>query len=130
MRIAADVGVQRGDAFGGVDHQQRDVRRLKMLARHHHGELLGHQLGLALAADAGGVDKAVVVALALDHFVHGIARGACDRARRWRGWSSGKRVQQRALAHVGAADDGDLGLALVDTRRGYACGSSAAASSR
>ncbi len=96
-----------GDAFGGVDHDQRDVGGFQMLARHDHRELLGHQLGLALAADSGGVDEAVGLAVALDQFIDGIARGSGD-GRDDGAAGSGQRVQQRRLADVGAADDGDL----------------------
>ena len=50
--------------------------RFQMLARHDDGQLLGHQLGLALAADAGGIDEAIALAFVLHQFVNRIARGA------------------------------------------------------
>ena len=55
---------------------QRNVGGFEVLARHHDGELLGHQLGLALAADSGGVDEAVGLAVPLDEFVDRIASGS------------------------------------------------------
>ena len=60
--VAADVGVEGGDAFGGVEDEEGDVGGLEVLAGHDDGQLLGHELGLALAADAGGVDETEVVA--------------------------------------------------------------------
>jgi hypothetical protein len=62
VRVAADVGVEGGDAFGGVEDEEGDVGGFEVLAGHDDGELLGHEVGLALAADAGGVDEAEVVA--------------------------------------------------------------------
>ncbi len=112
MRVAADVGVDVGDAFLRVDDEQRDVGGFEVLARHDDGELLGHHLGLALAPDAGGIDEAEEVALALDDLVDRIARGAGDR-RDDGAAGAGQRVQQRGLADVRAADDGDLGLARL-----------------
>src|SRR5712692_770880 len=76
MGIAGDRRVQLADAFGGVNHQQRDVGGFEVLARHHHGELLGHQMSLAFAADAGRINEAEALAVALDHFVDRVAGGA------------------------------------------------------
>src|ERR1039458_1607625 len=73
--VAADVGVEGVDAFGSVEDEERDVGGFEVLAGHDDGELLGHELGLALAADAGGVDETEVVAGAGDHFVDSIAGG-------------------------------------------------------
>ena len=72
MRVSGDVGVDGGDTFGGVDHQQRHVRGLEMLSRHDDGELLRHELGLALATDTGGIDEAEFLTV------------VDDRVRRWR----------------------------------------------
>ena len=111
--VAADVGVERGDAFGGVEDEEGDVGGFEVLAGHDDGELLGHEVGLALAADAGGVDEAEVVAAAGDDFVDGVAGGAGDGGDDG-AVGSGEGVEQGGFADVGAADDGDLGLALVE----------------
>ena len=111
VRIAADVGVVGGHAFGSVDHEQGDVAGFEMTAGHDDGEFFGHQMGLALAADAGGVDEAQALAFVLDDFVDGVARGACN-GRNDGPRSSGKRIEQRRFADVGTADDRDRSLML------------------
>ena len=78
MRVAADGGIRGGYAFGCVDDEQRDVGGFEMAACHDDGELFGHHVGLAFAANACGVDEAVLCAVVLDDFVNGIARGAGD----------------------------------------------------
>src|SRR6185437_13718879 len=76
VRVAADGGVGCGDAFGGVDDEERDVGGLKMAAGHDDGKLLGHEVGFALAADSGGVDDAELLAVVFDDFIHGVTRGS------------------------------------------------------
>lgn len=98
-------GVGSRHAFGCIDHQQRNVGGFQMPARHHHRELFGHQLCLALAANPGRVDEAEIVILVTDHLVDRIARGAGHR-RNNRAGAAGKGIQQRGLAHVGPPDDG------------------------
>ena len=88
---------------------ERNVGAFEMLARHDDGELLGHQLGLALATDSGSVDEAIGLAIALHQFINRIARGSRDR-RDNGATSSGERIQQRGLADIRTADDRDLGL--------------------
>ncbi len=66
VRVAADGGVGGGDAFGGVDDEEGDVSGFKVAARHDDGELLGHEVRFAFAADAGGIDDAEVVAFVVD----------------------------------------------------------------
>src|ERR1019366_7219357 len=107
--VAADVGVEGGDAFGGVEDEERDVGGFEVLAGHDHRQLLGHELGLALAADAGGVDEAEVVAGAGDDLVYSIPSCTGYRADDGAG-GSGEGVEQGGFADVGAADDGDAGF--------------------
>ena len=111
MGVAADVGVEGGDSVGGVEDEEADVGGLEVLARHDDGELLGHELGLALATDSGRVDETEVVRAAGDDLVDGVAGGAGDGrdngARR-----AGEGVEQGGLAYVGTADDGDPGFVL------------------
>ena len=109
--VAGDGGVQRHHALGGVQHQQHHVGHADVAARHHHAQLLRHIAGLALAADAGGIDEDVLRAVVRDGLVHGIARGAGD-GRNDGPLLAGERVEQGRFADVGPADDGDL-----DSRR-------------
>jgi hypothetical protein len=96
----------------GVDNQQGHVRGFQVAPSHHYAHLFGHQVRLALAADAGRIHKAQLLALELDHLVHRVARSAGDGrnngARR-----SCQRIQQRGFAHIGPPDDGHRGLVLL-----------------
>ena len=76
MRVSGDGSVELAHAFGGINHQQRNVGGFKMFARHDHGKFFRHQMSLAFAANAGSIDKAKALAVALDDFVDRIARGA------------------------------------------------------
>jgi len=109
--VAADVGVEGGDAFGGVEDEEADVGCLEVLAGHDDGELFGHETGLALATDSGGVDETEVVRAAGDDLVHSVAGGAGD-GRDDGARAAGEGVEQGGLADVGTADDGDAGLVL------------------
>jgi len=40
--VACNGSVELADAFGGVDHEQRDVGAFEMLASHHDGKFLRH----------------------------------------------------------------------------------------
>ena len=76
--VAGDGGVELADAFGGVDDEQRDVGGFEMFARHDDRKFLGHEMRLAFAANAGGVDEAEAASVVLDDFVDGVAGGAGD----------------------------------------------------
>ena len=117
--IAGDGGIVGGDAFHRIEHQQHHVRHANVAPRHHHAQLFRHQLGLALAPYAGGVDENVLDAIALHSLIHRVARGAGH----WGNDSAllpGERVQQRRLAHVRPADDGHLDRWGLRRRRGLA----------
>ncbi len=109
MGVSGDGGVEGIHSLGGVDHQQSDVGGFEMLARHDDGKLLGHQVGLAFAANAGGVDEAEGLSVTFDDFVDRVAGGAGDggddSAR-----GAGQVIQERGFAYVGVADDGDFGF--------------------
>ena len=113
MGVAADVGVERGDAFGGVEDEERDVGGFEVSASHDDGQLLGHEMRLALAPDSGSVNEAELCTLKLDDFVHRIASGSGDGRDDGAG-GAGEGVEQRGLAHVGAANDGDGGFVLLE----------------
>ncbi len=108
VSIACDGSVAGGHTFDGIDDDERNISSFEVLARHDDGQFFGHQFGLALAANSSGIDEAVSLAAVLDKFIDRVARCSGN----WRddgAASPGKRVQQRGLADVGAADDGDLG---------------------
>jgi len=107
MRVAGDCGIELAHAFGRINDEQRDIRRLQMLARHDDGELFSHQLRLALATDARGINEAKALAVPLDHFVHRVAGGA----RCWRddgALRTRKAIQQCGFTDVGVADDSNF----------------------
>ncbi len=83
--ISGDGGIKLADAFGGINHQQRNVGSFQMLARHHHGKLLRHQVGLAFAADAGSVDETESAARRARQFRPLRPAWSRESARRWRG---------------------------------------------
>ena len=109
MGVSGDGGIELAHAFGGINHQQRDVSGFQMLARHHYGEFFRHQVGLAFAADAGGIDKSEGFAVVLDNFIDRVTRGPRDR-RDDGPLGAGQPVQQRGFAHVGMSDDRHLGF--------------------
>ena len=79
VRVAGNVGVEAARAFGGVHHEEHNVGVFNIFARHHHRKLLGHQVRLALAANAGRIHKADSAPVIADDFVNGIPRGARNR---------------------------------------------------
>ena len=50
----------------------------------------------------------------LHHLIDGVAGGAGNRAKRWRGWRPGEDVEQGTFSNVRAADDCDGGLVLLE----------------
>jgi hypothetical protein len=113
VRVSADGGIAGGDALGGVDQEEGDVGGFEMAARHDDGELLGHEVGFAFAADSGGVDEAESVAFEFDGFVNGIAGGSGDGRDDGAG-GAGEGIEQGGFADVGAADDGYGGFVLFE----------------
>ena len=79
MGVPADVGIERADAFDGIDHQQRDIRALQVLSRLDHAQLFRQQLGFPFATNSGRVHQAKAVAVALELGIDGVARGARRR---------------------------------------------------
>lgn len=104
---AHDLLVLLGDAYGGVDDEQRHVGAVDGTQAADHGVVLDVLVHGALLANARGVDHAVVLAVALDHGVDGIARGA-GNVRHDGAVGSQDAVEQRRLTGVGAADDSDV----------------------
>ena len=97
--------VLRRDALRGVDHQQRDVRVVDRPQGTDHGVVLGGVVDPAAAAHAGGVHEHDRPVRGVHQGVDGVAGGArhvVDHA----AVLAHQPVEQGALAHVGAADDG------------------------
>jgi hypothetical protein len=103
---AGDVRILVGNVLAGIEHQHDDVGLLDRLQGLDDRELLDGLEDLALAAQAGGVDQGVVLALALERHGDGIARGARlvegDDA-----LLAEQRIDERRLADVGPAHHGD-----------------------
>src|SRR5438034_7385287 len=66
-------------------------------------------MGLALAANSGGINEPKFSAVATDDLIHGIARGS-GNGRNDGALASGEPIQQRGLAHVGVTDDRNFNL--------------------
>ena len=86
---------------------------LQTLPGHDHRELFEHFADPPLAPDARRVDQHVGMALVEERGVHGIARGAGRRIDE-DAFRAHHGVHQGRLAHVRAADDGDMGGRLPD----------------
>src|SRR5579883_555334 len=121
VSVARDGGIEADDALGGIEHQQHHVGHADVPAGHDHAQLFGHGFGLALAADARGVDEDVLDAVACDGFIHGIAGGSGDGGDDGP-LGAGERVEQGRFADVGAANDRDLNVIRRRVRAGGGAG--------
>ena len=95
-----------GHAFAGIEHDHRDLAVLDRLQRLDDRELLDRFLDLAATTQAGGVDQAVLAAIALEVDRDRIA----GRARHVGGdhpLLAEDAVHQRRLADIGTADERD-----------------------
>ena len=109
LRVACDDGVLVRGAFDGVQQQEADVGPGHGLLGLQDAELLGALEGLALAADACGVDEAVDPFVHMDDGVDGVPGGArhfADKA----ALIAQHPVGQGGLADVGPADQGEAPL--------------------
>ncbi|KAG0768278.1 hypothetical protein G6F22_017523 [Rhizopus arrhizus] len=99
-------GILVGHAFGGIQHQHGHLALLDRLHGLDHRELLDDLVHARAAAQAGGIDQAVLAAVTLQVHRDRIAGGArhvgSDHA-----LLAEDAVDQRRLAHVRAADEGD-----------------------
>jgi len=78
LGVADHLGILLGDALFGVDQHHGDIAAPQGLEGLEDGELLQLVGGFALAADAGGIDQQIVVLVATEQGVDGIAGGAGD----------------------------------------------------
>ena len=106
------MGVLLGDFGLRVQHQQHDVAGLDGLQRLDDRELLDRLEHLAALAQAGGVDQRVAAAIAFEVDLDGVARGA-GHVERDHALFAHQGVDQRRLADVGTADDGQLDAVVV-----------------
>ena len=104
---AGDVRVLLGDVLPRIEHQDHDVGILDRLQGLHHRELLRRLVDLAAAAQAGGVDQRVGPPAALELDVDAVA-GRAGLVEGDDALLAEEGVDQRGLADVGPADDGDL----------------------
>ncbi len=119
LGVVGDLRVALGDALFAIDDEERDVSAFETAAGHHDAELFGDERGLAFAADAGGVDEIVEMAVVLDFGVDGIHRGT-GNGRDDGAFLADEAIQKRRFADVGAADDGDLHGAIRIVVGGFA----------
>ena len=106
VHVAADGRVHVAQAFGRVQDQQRDVRAIDRLSRKDDADVVDVLLQETRLPDARGVHEQVAVPVAHQQAVHRVARRARDR-RDHRALLAQEPVQQRGLANVGPADEGD-----------------------
>ena len=102
-----DLAVHRGDACGEVDDEHAEVGAADGFLGAHGGEDLHRVVALAARAQAGGVDEGEVLALEGVGQIDRVAGGAGDFG------NDGALVledgvDERGLAGVGLADDGEL----------------------
>ena len=128
MGVSRDGSVELAHAFGGINHQQRNVGSFQMLARHDDGELFRHQVRLAFAADAGSINEAKTPAVALDDLINRVARSSRN-GRDDRTLGASQPVQQRGFAHVGMPDDRNLRFVRLGLLRILAISSASSVSS-
>ena len=104
---AQQVEVVVHHAFTGVHHKDHHVGVLDGLQGLHHGEFFNFLMDLAALAHTGGVDQRVLLVVAFERDVDAVAGGAWlvidDNA-----VFTEHAVDQGRLAHIGAADNGDL----------------------
>ena len=108
--VAGDVGVLGGETLDRVDHEDRDVGPRDCLQGAEGGVALGCRPGGDLAAppDAGGVDQDDLAAAPLEGRVDRVAGRARDLGHD-RPILPEEAVEERRLADVRAADEGDRG---------------------
>src|SRR4029077_5948689 len=105
--VAGDLSVALRDALLAIDHEQRDVCALEPTTRHHHAEFFSDQVGLALAANAGGVDEAINAAVPTDFDIYGV-HGCARHGRDDGAFFANHAIEQGGFADIGASNNGDL----------------------
>ena len=112
MGIACHLGILLGEALSGVNDDDADIRPVHCHIGTQDAVLLDVVIHTGLAADAGGVDEHILAVFVFQDAVGGVPGGAGNI-----GYNgpllTGHAVHQRALAHIGLADDGNLDVLLV-----------------
>ena len=105
--------ILRRQRLGGVDHEQRHVGARDGADGAHHAVLLDRAFDVPGAPYAGRVDEEDLLALVLEQRVRGVAGGA-RHLRDQHAREAQQGIEQRRLAHVGPAHDGETqGVALI-----------------
>ena len=124
--LVANLLVLLGDTLGGIQHHYREVAALDRLVGAVDAEKFNRVLNAPALPYARRVDQVVLlpdaVGFDLERYVDCVARGSGDFTDN-HPLRLGKRVDDRRLAHVGSADDGDvhrrLGFRLVFLVAGF-----------
>ncbi len=106
LDVAGDRRVHLAQAVLGREHHDRDVRAFDGLLRLDHAHVVDRFLQQPLAPDPCRIDEAVPLAAPHEQAVDGVAGRAGDR-RNDRPFLPEQLVQERALAHVGPAHEGE-----------------------
>ena len=110
--VARNLGILFAEAAGGVDHDDADIGAIDGHVGAQHAVALDGLLHLALAADAGGIDKDKFAVLVFHHRVGRVAGGAGD-VRDDDRLPARNAVDQRGFARVWPSDDGDGDAVVV-----------------
>ena len=99
------------DAVVGIDHEDHDMGGVDGLQGLGDARLLDHILDLAATAHARGVDQGELAPVARERHEYAVAGGARHLARDHALFTD-QPVDERRLADVGAADDGDADASI------------------
>ena len=99
------------DAVVGIDHEDDDMGGVDGLQGLGDARLLDHILDLAATAHARGVDQGELAPVARERHEYAVAGGARHLARD-HALLTDEPVDERRLADVGAADDGDADASI------------------
>src|SRR5258708_2199315 len=114
--VTGDVRILVGDALLGVEQQYDDVGVLDRLQRLDHRELLDRLGDLAAPAHACGIDERISTAAQIEVEIKRVASRARLRESTHALFAE-KRVHQRRLAYVRAADNRDPDALVLVGRR-------------
>ena len=112
QRQAQHARVLLADGVLRVDHHGDHVRLGDGLQRLRHREDFDFVFDLGAASHAGGVDEREIAAIALERHENAVARGAGHFAGD-QAFVADEPIDQRGLADVGPADDGDADAAVL-----------------
>src|SRR5262249_23239412 len=109
--IAGDVSVQGSDTFGPINDKNRDIASFQVAPGHYDAKFFRLQFCLTFSPNTGSVNKSDTQSVMLDDTVNCIPR----RPGYWRDHRpllAHKSIEQRGLADIWPADDGDANLLM------------------